>query len=149
MVCYWIKCPTCKYNVLFKQSSNLFVTWSCLIIIIWNCFPFPLPLPFYMIFQSLVKGPKIDTTFSWASFSVFSWFKIDILLLSDKSSLTYLSNFWVTFSIWGIGLVVSNFHVYLFLIYELTYICLHMRLTELVSSINFLCFQVLIQIYNI
>ena len=46
---------------------------------------------------------------------------------------------------------LSPFHVmrnwigrqYLFMIYELAYICWHMRLVELVSSIHFLCFYVL------
>ena len=41
------------------------------------------------------------------------------------------------------------FNVYFVVIYELTYLCLHMRLIELVSSIHFLCFQVLIQICNV
>ena len=39
----------------------------------------------------------------------FSWFKVDSFLLLDKSSLIYSSNFWVPFTLWGIGLVVSIF----------------------------------------
>ena len=53
----------------------------------------------------------------------------------------YSPNFWVPFTLWGIGLVAVFFHVYLSLIYELTYVCLDMRLIEVVSSIQFFMFS--------
>ena len=102
-----------------------------------------------MTFQSLIKASKIHPTFSWVPLSVFSWFNFDSFLLTDKRSLMYSSNFCVSFTLWGIGLFVSIFPRISFLIYELICICLNMRLTKLVSSIHFLCFQALTQIFNI
>lgn len=64
-----------------------------------------------MIFQSLVKGPKVDASFSWVLFCVFFFFrfKVDSLLSSNKSSWMYSSNFWAPFTFSEIGLVVSMF----------------------------------------
>ena len=52
-----------------------------------------------------------------------------VFLLSDNSSFINSSNFWVPFTLWEIGLVVSNF--------------------SRISFIFHVCFQVLTQVYNI
>ena len=101
-----------------------------------------------MIFQSLVKGAKIDATFDTRM--------LKLMLELGTFQCFFLIKGWYVFVI-GLKFLnvfiqfLSPFHVmrnwigrqYLFMIYELAYICWHMRLVELVSSIHFLCFYVL------
>ena len=104
-----------------------------------------------MISQSLVKGPKVDGSFSWVLFCVF--------FFSDLRLIVYCHQIKVPGCIHPIFELLSNFqrldwssvcfHVCRFMTNQQKYIYLNITLTEMVSTIHFLCFQVLFQIYNI